>query len=107
MHAQLTYFDSPRSAAEVAAADFAGRERIEPSVAHLPGVLATYVLRRDDGSGLVVTLADSEATLIRAGKVVMSTELLPGEDPALLRGPDRIEILAVAAPATLETGVSR
>jgi len=31
-------------------------------------------------------------TLDAIARAVMSTELMPGEDPALLPGPDRIEI---------------
>ena len=34
----------------------------------------------------------SGLTLDAIARAVMSTELLPGEDPALLPGPDRIEI---------------
>ena len=31
----------------------------------------------------------------RAGEVIMGTELLPGEDPALLSDPDRVEVAEV------------
>ena len=42
-----------------------------------------------------MTIADSEQDLLDAQKAIMSTELLPGEDRALLPGPDRIEFYPV------------
>jgi hypothetical protein len=38
----------------------------------------------------VVILAESMDAFDAAAQAIMSTELLPGEDPALLGGPDRI-----------------
>ncbi|MFC0110680.1 hypothetical protein [Kibdelosporangium aridum] len=96
MHAQITYFDGPRSPEEIAAAEYAGTHRIAPLVATF-GNVQTYVLQRDDGSWFTVTFADSEQTLRDIQKAIMSTELLPGEDPALLRGPDRVELFPVVA----------
>ena len=95
MHAQLTYFDGPRTPEQVAAADFAGRERIQPAVRKLGHQFRVYQLRRDDGSEIVVTIAGSEQDLLDAQQAIMSTELLPGEDQALLPGPDRIELYPV------------
>lgn len=96
MYAQLTYFDGPRSPEQQAAADFAGRERILPAVSSLGQPIRVYRLRRDDGSQVVISIADSEQVLLDAQKAIMATELLPGEDPALLPGPDRIELYPVA-----------
>lgn len=95
MYAQLTYFDGPRTAEQLAAADFATKERIIPATAGLAGQVRTYQLRRDDGSEIVVSFAESEAALIEAHKAIMSTQLLPGEDPRLLTGPDRVELYPV------------
>jgi hypothetical protein len=95
MYAQLTYFDGPRSPEQVAAADFAGRERILPAVSRLGQPIRVYWLRGDDGSQVVIAIADSEQVLLDAEKAIMATELLPGEDPALLPGPDRIELYPV------------
>lgn len=95
MYAQLTYFDGPRSPEQLAAADFAGRERILPAVSSLAQPIRVYRLRRDDGSQVVISIADSEQVLLDAQKAIMATELLPGEDPALLPGPDRIELYPV------------
>jgi hypothetical protein len=99
MHAQLVHFDGPRSAELVAAADRAGRERIEPAIAADPQLqtshVATYVLGHPDGGQVVVILADDEAALHHANDVISATTLLPGEDPALLPGPDRVDVYQV------------
>lgn len=95
MYAQLTYFDGPRNPEQLAAADFAAEQRIRPAAESVPGNIRTYVLRRPDGAEVVVSLAESEQALIDTQKAIMSTTLLPGEDPALLRGADRVEIYAV------------
>ena len=63
-----------------------------------------YVLRRDDGSQVVVSIADSEQALLDAQKAIMSTELMPGEDPALLPGPDRTELYPVIAAQDVSPG---
>jgi hypothetical protein len=54
-----------------------------------------YLLRRADGAEIVMMTADSEQALLDVQKAIMSTALLPGEDPALLPGPDRIELYPV------------
>jgi hypothetical protein len=95
MYAQLTYFDRPRNPQQLAAADFAAEQRIKPAVATVPGNVRTYVLRRPDGSEVVVSLAESEQVLIDTQKAIMNTTLLPEEDPALLPGADRVEIYQV------------
>jgi hypothetical protein len=95
MYAQLTYFDGPRTPQQVAADDFAARERIVPAVSKLGHPFRVYVLRRPDGSQVVVSIADSEQALLDAQKAIMGTDMLPGEDPALLPGPDRIELYPV------------
>ncbi|TWP53777.1 hypothetical protein FKR81_03205 [Lentzea tibetensis] len=95
MHAQLTYFDRPRTPEQLAAADFAAQERIKPAATSVPGNIRTYVLRRPDGSEVVVSIAESEQALIDTQKAIMSTSLLPGEDPALLPGADRVEMYPV------------
>ncbi|MET9224239.1 hypothetical protein [Lentzea sp. NPDC003310] len=95
MYAQLTYFDGPRGPEQLAAADFAARERITPAALSVPGNIRTYVLRRADGSEVVLSIAESEQVLIDTQKAITSTRLLPGEDAALLPGADRVEIYPV------------
>ena len=108
MYAQLTYFDGPRSQELIAAADRAGQERIEPAILARPDLrddlVAVYVLRRPDGGEITVVIVEHDDTLDKAGEVVMGTDLLPGEDPALLPGPDRVEryevVRTIAASTT-------
>ncbi len=99
MHAQLTHFDGPRSDELIAASDRAGRERIMPAVLAdrqlAADHVATYVLRQPDGAEIVVVITRTEDALDRAREIIMSTQLLPGEDAALLPGPDRVERYAV------------
>jgi hypothetical protein len=95
MYAQLTYFDVPRTPEQQAAEDFAGQERLFPAISQLGHAYRVYRLRRDDGSTVVISIADSQQALLDAQKAIMATELLPGEDQALLPGPDRIELYPV------------
>jgi hypothetical protein len=95
MYAELIYFDGPRTPELIAAIDRAGRERIEPAVmarADLrEDMVAVYDLRRPDGGQITVVIAEHEETLDKARDVIRGTSLLPGEDAALLPGPDRVE----------------
>ena len=99
MFAQLTYFDGPRSAELVAASERAGRERITPAIegdAQLRDQLvAVLVCRHADGGEVVVSVMKTRAAIDRAVEVILGTELLPGEDPALLSDPDRVEVAEV------------
>jgi len=95
VYAQLSYFNGPRTPEQLAAADFATQARIIPAVTAVAGNIRSYVLRRADGTEIVVSIADSEQTLIDTQKAIMGTQLLPGEDPALLPGPDRVELYPV------------
>ncbi|APE36251.1 hypothetical protein BOX37_22595 [Nocardia mangyaensis] len=95
MYAHLIWFDRPRSADELAAADFAATHRIRPALASVPGLLDYYELRRADGSGVLIGIAETEATLDAVRTAILATALLPDEDPALLPGPDRVEIYPV------------
>jgi hypothetical protein len=104
VYAQLSYFAPTRDAEVLAARDRASRERIEPAVtnaAHLRDELVSLlVLRAPDGGEVIVAVTRSAAGLARLQAVVTATELLPGEDPELLPGPDRIEVYEVAAART-------
>jgi hypothetical protein len=102
--AGLMYFDGPRAPEQAAAEDQAGRQRIWPAMCGMSGLVGTYVLRGPDLGSVVIILATSVQSLDAIARAVMSTELLPGEDPALLPGPDRIEIHHVTSyhlPAVL------
>lgn len=103
MYAQLTFFDGPRSDEMVRAGHRAGQERIAPAMRTDPRMrnelVALYVLNQPDGAEVVITLVKTEEALRRGNQVVMSTQLLPGEDPGLLPGPDRVEVYRVSALA--------
>jgi hypothetical protein len=108
--AQLAWFDGPRRAELAEAGLRAGRDRIWPAVRQLAGIGDSYVLRGDDGASLVLGFADRVETIEAAQRAVMGTELLPGEDAALLPGPDRIELHRVVfagLPAPAMAGGSR
>ena len=92
---QATWFDGPRSAEQVAADARAGRERIWPAVADADGLVDVLVLGGADGASVVLTSVTAAEHLEEHVRRIMSTELLPGEDPALLGGPDRVEVLRV------------
>lgn len=95
---QVTWFDGPRSAAQNEAMRRAGEERIRPAVEQVPGFAATYVLSNPaDSAVVIVTLATSTDALGHIADAVFSTSLLPGEDPALLDDPDRVEVYKVEA----------
>jgi len=104
MYAQLTYFDGPRSPELIAAAERANRERIEPAIRARSDLrddlVASYILRRPDGGEISVVVVEHEDTLDKAVEVILATELLPGEDVALLPGPDRSERYEVVRTMT-------
>jgi hypothetical protein len=108
MYAQLTMFDGPRSPELLAAAERATNERIIPLIDSNTEIrddlVATYELRQADGGHAVLIISRNEATLDKMTELIMTSELLPGEDPDLLPGPSRAERYEVAE-ATQEEGV--
>jgi hypothetical protein len=99
--AQIVHFDAPRTDEWAAAMTRADRDRIGPAVRGLAGTVRTLVLAGDDNARLVVTLATSVEAFEEAHRRIRATELLDGEDPALLTGPDRIDLHRVAAHRTM------
>ncbi|TDP92791.1 hypothetical protein [Labedaea rhizosphaerae] len=106
MHAQITYFRGPRSPQQVAAAEFAGHERVLPAVQALGRRFRGYRLLGADGTEIVISLADREEDLLDMQKAIFATTLLPGEDPALLTGPDSVELFPVVEVFDVEGGQS-
>ena len=105
--AQLVRFDGPRDAAAVAASRRAGDERIWPAVRDLDGLVDTRVLAQPGRRRAGPVLRDVRRALRPGGGADHVHGAAAGEDPALLPGPDRIEVLhvvptpAVATPATV------
>lgn len=99
MHAQLVIFDGPQSAELVAAAELADSRRIRPLIEANPqirdDILAQYDLRQPNGGRALLTITGSESTLDALVELIMTSELVPGEDPALLPGPSRAERYSV------------
>lgn len=106
-YAQANWFAGPRDEARVRAEHFAGTARLWPAARQVPGIGPLFVLRGADGATLVLGFAESVAAIEAVQRAVLATELLPGEDPALLTGPDRIDLHRVfheALPATVTPG---
>ncbi len=104
MYAQVLHFEGPRSPELIAAAERAMSERVMPAVMSRPdlwdNLVALYELRQPDGAQVTIVIVSGENTLQDAENVIMSTTLLPGEDPALLPGPDRVERYEVVQSLT-------
>ena len=91
-YAQITAFAGPRDEAWVRAVDRADDERIWPVVRTVPGQQGALTLEERDGGRVIVALSESVEACEEAVRRVLSTPLLPGEDPAQLTGPDHVDV---------------
>lgn len=89
---QLTWVNSAGDPDVARAAERGGRERLHPAIRDVDGLVSVLVFRSADDRIVVAGLATGLETLAEVRRRIMRTPLLPGEDPALLRGPDRFEI---------------
>jgi hypothetical protein len=87
---QVVEFSGPRSEEWVAAEQRAATERLGPATEGIDGIVSVTRMRAADNAYTVVILAESMDAFDVASQAIMSAELLPGEDPELLSGPDRI-----------------
>jgi hypothetical protein len=92
LFAQLTWLNGAGDPAVAQAAERGGRERVHPAVRDVDGLVGVTVLRSADDRIVVIGLATGTETLVEVRDRIERTELLPGEDPALLPGPDRTEL---------------
>lgn len=86
-----------------AAFDRTGEERIWPAVKNLPGLVGVVTGTAPAGGRVAVTMADSVESLEAGAAAILSTELLPWENPAHLTGPDELAVLRLLhadVPAT-------
>ena len=90
LFAQVTWMNGDGDPERADAAERGGRDRIWPAVREIEGVVDVFALRSDDHRVVVVALTTASETHDRIHDAILATELLPGEDPALLTGPDRI-----------------
>jgi hypothetical protein len=94
----LMQFETPMSQARFDAGQRGAKERIQPTVAKVPGAGRIVTLWDAERRALVVfAFATSMDALDASGRTANSTELLPGEDPALLTGPTRYDVCTVVA----------
>ncbi|WP_164704373.1 hypothetical protein [Blastococcus litoris] len=92
LFAQLTWLNGAGDPDVARAAERGGRERIHPVVRDVDGLVGVQVFRSPDDRIVVLGLATGVETLTEVRDRIASTPLLPGEDPALLPGPDRTEL---------------
>jgi hypothetical protein len=87
---QVVEFSGPRGEEWVAAEQRAAAGRLGPATEGIAGIVSVMRMRAADNACLVAVLAESMDVFDVASQAIMSTDLLPGEDPAFLGGPDRI-----------------
>ncbi len=87
---QVVEFSGPRSEEWVAAEQRASTERLGPATEGIDGIVSITRMRAADNAYLVVILAESMDAFDMALQAIMSTALLPGENPELLGDPDRV-----------------
>jgi hypothetical protein len=106
LFAMLTWVNSGGDPAVARAAERGGRERIHPAVHDVDGLVCVLVFRSADDRIFVVGMATGLETHIEVQNRIEHTPLLPGEDRALLPGPDRLEfgrILRADVPAEVRS----
>ncbi|GAA3214648.1 hypothetical protein ACFO1B_12510 [Dactylosporangium siamense] len=89
---QVVGFDGPRSQEWADAEEFASTRRLWPATRDIPGIVCTLRLRAADNAVTIVTLAETADAIDDGIRAVMSTTLLPEENPALLSRPDRMGV---------------
>jgi hypothetical protein len=95
LFAQVIWLNGDGDPARAEAAEHGGRHRIWPAVKDIDGIVGTLALRSPDDRIVVVGLATGTESHEQVQRAVMSTALLPDEDPALLRRADRIDMARV------------
>ena len=72
-------------------------ERFRPALVAQPGFVAGYWAEAEDGRMVSITVWESEAAAERGGRRLATP--LPGQDPAKIPSPDRVETLTVVTSA--------
>jgi len=106
LFAQLTWLNGAGDPAVAHAAERGGRERINPAIRDVDGLVGVLVFRSADDRIVVAGLATGLETLAEVQDRIARTRLLPGEDPALLQGPDRTvvgRVLRADVPAEVRS----
>jgi hypothetical protein len=92
LYAQVVWVNDTGDPAVAEATELGGRERINPAIRDVEGLVGTLAFRSADHRIVVVGTATGLETLTAVADRIMRTELLPGEDPALLPGPGRFVV---------------
>ncbi|NYJ08950.1 hypothetical protein [Petropleomorpha daqingensis] len=89
LFAQVGWVNSAGNPAVAEAAERGGRERIDPAIRDVEGLVGVLVFRSADHRIVVVGTATDLETHTEVSDRIQNTPLLPGEDRALLPGLDR------------------
>lgn len=103
---QVVTFDGPRTDEWVRAEERASTGRLWPATRDIPGLVEVLRLRRPDNGTVTAVLAESVDAIEAAQRAIMSTRLLPDEDPAQLSDPDSLVLYRIVhadVPAQLLT----
>jgi hypothetical protein len=92
LFAQIVWVNDNGDPAVADAAERGGRERIDPAIRDVEGLVGSLAFRSADHRILVVGTATSLETHTEVGNRIVFTPLLPGEDRALLPGYDRMQL---------------
>ena len=92
---QVTWLNGDGDRTRADAAQHGGRDRIWPAVREVEGIVEVLALRSDDDRLVVLGLATGRETHQEVQRTIAGTALLPDEDPALLPGADRIDLVRV------------
>lgn len=95
--ASVMWLDGPRSEVQAIADERAGRERAWPAIREVPGLIRLIALYGADRSLVVLALTTDADTIDTIDATIRATPLLPGEDPAMLNDPDRVDVYSVVA----------
>jgi len=87
---QVVTFEGPRTDAWVEAEERAATGRLWPATRDIAGIVRVIRARRPDGGLVVAVLAESVDAIDESVRTILSTALLPDEDPALLTPPDHV-----------------
>ena len=91
LFAQVTWLNGDGDPVRADATERAGQIRSRPAVREIDGIVEVFALRSTDDRIVVVGLGTGREPHQQVQQAIMSTELLPDEDPALLPGYDRID----------------
>jgi hypothetical protein len=92
LFAQIVWVNDAGDPAVADAAERGGRERINPAIRDVDGLVTVLAFRSADHRIVVVGTSTSLETHTEVQDRIRRTPLLPGEDPALLPGFDRTEL---------------